>query len=403
MIGFGLNSVGTEAPESLQPNVWNSLLDTQLTFDGDVMANLPTNYRTTILAIAIAFFLSASATAQLPMTESSVSAVPSNALAFVHIDVEALLKTPGLRVPAEIVASVKKEMDELIVEHLGIKPSELSDVTYALSPEAFMESHGGNDPVGFGIFRFSQPVDFDVVQSRLPHQWRPTKIGSLQLFVNKQTNLSLFHNSANTLVLGTESGVRWFIKYRGNLVDNGIRNATAMTKTGHLTIGINGDGIPSEAKALAPPEFKPFINAKTAAINFDFSDGVAASARIDFNNKNDAEVGLEYTNLSVEKLKTMMTLVEADSLQQMNSNKSDLAIASQHLGTLAMVRYGTKMLAGVKVEQNDTSLVASADIDFDAHLAVLVCLSAIQAVGTAPESEFNEIASELEAVNIDAE
>ncbi len=82
---------------------------------------------------------------------------------------------------------------------------------------------------------------------------------------------------------------------------------------------------------------------------------------------------------------------------------SDFPSAAHHLSTLAFARYGRKIIDDAKLGQEGNLIEASLSAEgFDAHMWVLTCLTAISAIGTSAEADFNEIARQLDAANVNA-
>lgn len=368
--------------------------------NGDVSMATPANFRTGILTAALAICFATIAIAQSSESESGLSSVPSNAVAFVHFDVVEMLSSPGMAVPTEIAAGVKQEADELFERHLGVQISELQTVTLvAPTMESLMTLQTSDIPNGFGLFAFAEPVKTNFVKN-LPGTWRPTNIGENTFFVEQSDKLAIFHSTANTVAFGSEDGIRWFIEHHGNRTDNGLRPSMQLAQSGHVTIGINGDALPSEMKMFLPPEWQSFADAKSAAINLDFTNGIAARVQMNFNSEQDAGRAVASAQQNFEKVRMVLKDEESNAQGQFKDESDDLAAAIIPLSRLALIRYGDKILQRATIEQINHQLQAHLAIEgFDGQMLVITCLTAIQAIGSSSEAEFQSIADDLDRMD----
>ena len=85
-------------------------------------------------------------------------------------------------------------------------------------------------------------------------------------------------------------------------------------------------------------------------------------------------------------------------MAQLKAGTPSLDHSLEPLSQLAMTRYGQKMLSQATLDQSNDELVASISVEgFNGQMMMLTCVAAIQAVGTAANESFEQIANELNA------
>ena len=248
------------------------------------MATIPK--RTQILTTLFALLLTATATAQEPSPMQGLHAVPSNAAAYAHIDLAKFLSTPSFTFPAQIAAGVKQEADVVFEKHIGVKISELQSVTYVLPTlESISALKSNGSHTGFGLFSFAKPINEEAFAKSRPRSWQRTKIGSRIVYIDRHTGTTLFQSSPTIIALGSEAGVRWYLKFRTISTENGLRPTMKLADYGQITIGFNGDAIPAEIKSVLPSEFKSIAGTTSAGVSLDFENGTAARVQMNFDNE----------------------------------------------------------------------------------------------------------------------
>lgn len=357
--------------------------------------------RKQIFLALLASFVAATATAQEQSPVQGLHAVPSNAAAYAHIDLAKFVNSPGLAVPAQIATGVKQEADTVFEKHFGVRISDLQSVSYVLPTfESITALKSNGSQTGFGLFAFANPINEEAFAKARPRSWQRTKIGSRIIYIDRHSGMALFQSSPTIIALGSESGVRWFLKFRTIQSENGLRPTMQLSDYGQITIGFNGDVIPAAMKAVLPAEYENIVNATSAGISLNFEDGTAARVQMNFDDEQDAAGSIAFAKANIEKLLDRMKLEESTAEIQLESSPESLQEALQPLSMLAMARFGEKVIRSATFEQTGTRLDAHVEVKgFDGHMITLICLSAIQAVGTSAEADFQAIANDLDAAN----
>lgn len=352
-------------------------------------------FRAALIAVAMIAF-TACCTGQ-EKRDSGPSMVPSNATAFIHVNLAELMKTPSMKVPAEIAAGVQKEADDLFESTLGIKISELQQITYVLpTVDSIMEMQAGGEQDGFALFTFSSEVKAKLIMDSMPGTWNSTSIGSYTVFEDEDSKNALFLNSENTIAFGTKDGVKWFVKNRRNQSAGGLRPALELADSGHVTLGVNGQDMPDEIKMFVPDEMKSIVSAESAAVSLNFETGLAITARMNFESASIAADAAQFVEKNRGEAKAWLKRQEASTLDVLNDEAATLNEAMEQLAMLAVYRYGDKLIDQTTIDQTENQIQARMAIDgMDGNVLLIGGLTAIQAIGNSAESEFEAIAEEL--------
>ena len=116
-------------------------------------------FSATIAALLITGLQAETPKAQTPRFETSLAKVPHNAFGYVHVDLVGMSLTNGLTLPLEILSGVQKELDQVFESNVGVRPSELLDVTFVISSfESAMTVQEDPTKAGVGLIAFKRPV-----------------------------------------------------------------------------------------------------------------------------------------------------------------------------------------------------------------------------------------------------
>ncbi|MFK7768598.1 MAG: hypothetical protein AB8B55_15350 [Mariniblastus sp.] len=327
-------------------------------------------------------------------TKTSLKFVPSNAAAFVYLDVIGLTKTPDFALPSQLFAGIRTEADQEFLRHTGLRITDLRDATYVVPDLVSMLDSPSE--FGLGLFTFAQPLERKLIEDSLPSSWETTETDGRKIYVDRASGLAIFLASPNTVSLGTEKGVRWFFNNRRNLSDSGIQPLLSKT-FGQITMGVNATTIPKQFKSFVPPEASPLADIETAVIGFDFSNGIATKAEFKFPSSEEASKATEFAKARIMDAKGMLSELEYQNVSILKSGTPDLETAMTPLGFLAMTRFGQKALDETNLNQSGDTVHAGISIEgFNGQFVCVTAFSAITAIGSIAESDFQSISDELD-------
>ena len=275
--------------------------------------------------------------------------------------------------------------------------SDLQDATFVFpSLDSAIQSNARDSQLGFGLLTFAQPLQRKLIERSLPREWKITKTNGRKIYVNQKDDLAMFFASPNTISVGNEKGIRWFFENRRNLTDTGIRLVTKLNRKGQVTFGVNGEAIPTEIMHALQPEFNPFTNVKSAAGGIDFTDGIAVNASVKFASPSDAATASHFVQAQLHIAQGMLKHFESEALAKVDAGTPDLFSALEPISALASSRFAQKVLGSLELNQTSDQLDANVAVTgFSGQMVLMTCLTAIQAVGSVPEAEFQRLADDL--------
>ena len=348
----------------------------------------------------LVFLLSTTATlAQQSTQVTSLQSIPSTSAAYVHFKPDALVKFGGMKFVNSLFSEVKTEVDELTTDHMGIRLSELVDFAFVVAPgETFQNNM---DPMGtaVGIASFKNAIDPQNMVDVLDGQWKRFDAQGRKIYVDAESNMAILHFADNAIAFGSKRKLKWFIRQRTkNSSEAGKLSETfGLANEGQVLVGINGAAIPTEIKATIPFAFQGIAKADWAAIVLDLSSGTRIKQVASFASQSDAaSCAKDLKNLV--KTGEMMINSQISTLERQfaNRDKKRFESAAIVLPQLAMSRYALKIINNVETKQTGNRLETEIHSEeFDTAPTVLICLAAVQAIGTSANEKFDMIAEEL--------
>ena len=360
-------------------------------------------YRTIATALVATLILAALTNAQETSHVTSLESIPPSSLAYVHVDIPGLAEIDGMKFAKAVIKEVQPEIDEVVMESWGVRPSEMMDGALIVPPVNSMQEMQVGSPDKQFVFLVSFKTSAaakNLVDMYHKQNWKRFDAKGKKIYVNEKTNMAILHFADNAVAFSHQSKMVWFLNQRSNGVDNSRSNLAqtfANTSNGQISVGINGGAIPQDMKSALPSGFESFANLEWASIAMDLSEGVRMKHVSSFATETDAAN-------SAKQIKNLLTTVKFQlkgmqrglESQFANRDKQRPEIAMFSLPQLAGIRYFGKILKNVDTTQTSNRLEMEVHAaEFDATSTVFVCLAAIQAVGTSANSKFEEIASEL--------
>ena len=354
--------------------------------------------RTLVWTLATILLLTAPTLAQTKPT-NSLNSIPHSAACYVHIDLPGLTKFEGLEIVKALYGEVHQEVDEVANEYWGIPASNLVDAAFVIPPDADLTSGGEPWNNIVGLLACSAPINVERMISNFPGNWKKFNANGRLIYVDGTTKTAFLHYADNAVAYGNEKNLSWFMaQLASRNPQSNIAKTLAHAGDGQITVAINGDTIMKEVGDAIPGEFKNLTEIEWATVSIDLSEGVRLKQVASFNSAADAEKAAKQLRNGVNLVKFQVKDLESSlSRQFANRGRTSFESTAMVLPQLAASRYGLKLIKGIKMQQTENQLVAEVHAkEFDVSASVLICLSAIQAVGTRANAEFEAIAAELE-------
>lgn len=359
----------------------------------------------TNLVMLATFLLTASATANDHSVNTSLSSVPNNSTAFVHVKVRELGATPGMSAVVKVFSQVKREADRLFRHHFGVKVSELNDLTYVLPNFDSFQNAGASDEIpGFVLMTFSKELDQESISRRLQKTWKVETTTQGNIYVDNKSSNSLTICSPNTIAFGSNQSVKWLLQNKHNDSENpSLQAAMQVADSGHISFGVDGTNIPSELKLFLPREIKCFEDTTFAALNVDLSTGLHLRVKLGFLNKSSTDEALVHIRKGIGLGKVFLAEQEMTAKQDFTSQFDDFESALSPLSALGFFRYGQTLIDSIEIKQANQTVELVCKIDeLDQSLLIVSSLAAIQSIGMNANSKFNDVADELSATDAPA-
>ena len=323
------------------------------------------------------------------------SMVPPGAGGFVHIQIGDLARSPAMAFPAQIAARIKKEADQLFERHTGVRVSELEEITVVLPSLRDVLLQGAKDFSGLAILTFARPYESEQIIDSLPDVWDVKQLGNEKVYTDKEQEIALFFNSSNSLVIGNNYAVEWFLDNRTRLVEGALSPALQFAQSGHLIVGFNGSVAVRQFKDQLPIEVRQVLDARSVAVNVEFDQGITARAQMDYASADEADDVASAVQSYMQIARAMLLQLASEAQQEIKH--ADFGGAMVQLIALATVRHGDAMLDDLQIDQQENRLQAQLHIDgIDSNTLVIASLTAIQWIGASSNAEFEDIARQLE-------
>lgn len=352
----------------------------------------------TNLVLLATFLLTASATANDQSLNTSLSSVPNNSTAFVHVKVRELGATPGMSAVVKVFSQVKREADRLFRHHFGVKVSELNDLTYVLPNFDSFQNAGATDEIpGFVLMTFSKELDQESISRRLQKKWKVETTTKGNIYVDNESSNSLTICSPNTIAFGSNQSVKWLLQNKHNDSKNpSLQAAMQVADSGHISFGVDGTNIPSELKLFLPREIKCFEDTTFAALNVDMTTGLNLRVKLGFLNKSSTDEALVHIRKGIGLGKVFLAEQEMTAKQEFTSQIDNFESALSPLSALGLFRYGQSLIDSIEIKQTSQTIELACGMkELDQSLLIISSLTAIQAIGMNANSEFNSVADQL--------
>ena len=129
-------------------------------------------------------------------------------------------------------------------------------------------------------------------------------------------------------------------------------------------------------------------------MHFDEQFGIHAS--LVFENEEDARAVIAELSRLKSQGEALLKMGEAAATHQLQKRDLPLEEGASLLAGLAAIRQGQAYLSEATIQQEGLLVRATAEVDNEITSAVMVCLTAIRAIGEQAEHEFSSVADQLQ-------
>ncbi|MDB2687643.1 hypothetical protein N9Y42_10575 [Mariniblastus sp.] len=355
-------------------------------------------------AIATAFatliLTTTSGFAQQSSHVNAIDCIPEKSMAYVHVDLQGLTKFQGIDLIKSLILEVQPELDELSTEQIGFKASQFKDAAVIVPPIDENEfANMAADPTKsiLGILTFVDTTDPTDAVGALDGEWKKFNANGRVVYACKERGICIYHFADNAIIVGTDAWVNWFMQQRAKPKSNqSLAKTFALAASGQITAGVNGKLIPQGARSQFVPGLEKL---DWAGLSLDLSDGVRVKLDSAFETKSDASDSAGQIKGFSKLAELQLKGIESMAMRQFRTRNPDRPeIAATALSQLATTRYGLTTLKSLAVSQNGNKVEAEIHAkDFDLAATAMICISAVQAIGTSANAEFEAVAAELSA------
>jgi len=360
------------------------------------------SFNTKVIAAALAGFLATTSVfAQQTSHVTALESIPAESTAYMHVDLQGLTKFQGMDFFKALVREVLPELDELAVEQCGIPASQFKEaatIVPTVDAAIFGEMIQGNTKDFLSLVTFTASIDPQKVIRPLNGKWDRFNAKGRDIFVCEERKMCVYHYADNAIAFGTREWVTWFIQENDESTGEeiGLSETFSLAKTGQVTVGVNGKMLPQNMKESIGQGLETL---EWVGCTLDLSQGVRMKLSASFGFESNATTAANqlenFTKLAKFQLKGLESMAERQ-FKSRDSSKPETAMMA--LSQLAMSRYGIRTLDNFKLQQTENRVDAEVHArEFDVAPMAIVCLSAIQAVGTNANAKFESIAAELSA------
>lgn len=200
--------------------------------------------------------------------------VPGNALGFVHVRVEELVKSPALKMYRDLLPKAGAEAMAMLETRITPSPLAIDRVTVVVMPPG-----AGEREPGVAVFIHTKtPLDEKALLANLEQVVSPQKVVSYRF--TRDGVLQIV--GKNTLMLGSPSAPD--LLAQGGKVSAAFKEGLAIAASGKKMIVAAGNTslIPAEAIGQMPPLVQPLARAKTVVASLDLGKEVVLEVDLGF-------------------------------------------------------------------------------------------------------------------------
>jgi Type II secretion system (T2SS), protein G len=219
-----------------------------------------------------------------------LDAVPSDALAFVHLRIADIWKSESLKGVRESIAKAGEKAIAGFDKRFLPAPSSIDRLTVVVFPRGA----GAKDEMGVCAILFvNKPFErSEFLKSALPAAVEKKAAGG-SYWVDAGSEIAVSFIQDSMIVFGNVTGVQRFVEKRAS----GPRALTdalqAASANRHVTIGVNISMIPAKEIDAAPPQVRPLLAAKTSWLSFDLTKNSQIDLILNFADEQAAEAGMK--------------------------------------------------------------------------------------------------------------
>ena len=326
--------------------------------------------------------------------------IPPGSLAAVHVRVPELVASKNFDFLKQLAARVAPEASQFSQTALGVDVATLSELTVVIPPQGTSPLPPGDSEFNPLIAAtFIDAIRVEELTARLVNEFGFAAAAD-RVYSNRE-DLALQFVSNHTVIVGRPSALaRWMDALAADENSGDDASLTQALKAavyrGHVVAAWNIGATRSLAPTDLPPGVDAFLKADTALAALRFDDKLGIHASLRFQNQEDARaVAAELSRLKSQG-EALLTMGEAAATHQLQRRELPLEEGASLLAGLPAVRQGQAYLGDVAIEQEGAMVHATGQVDNEITSAVMVCLTAIRAIGEQANHQFSSVADQLQ-------
>lgn len=321
--------------------------------------------------------------------------IPPGSLAFIHIDAPEFYGSPSLKFLKEVAGRVSGETSWFSLARLGVDVTKLSEVTIVAPPwgQILATSAGDTPPLVF-IANFANEFQAAEVVERL--QSELGLASSENGVLSDNDKLALYVDSDQALVAGSPEGLAWWLGARKQSEDSKLAEALVGARNEAPVIAaVDVTQVPAWFSASLPAAASSLFDAHVITGSLAVDRKLALNLVLHFADESVAGESGQEMEAVVAHGKMLLSLAESATQQSLSNPELPTAEGFGTLAALAGIRQGQAYLDDVTVNQQGAAVRVAAKVHNEVTSTVMVCLTAISAIGAEANREFESIAEQL--------
>ncbi len=316
--------------------------------------------RRTVVALLTAMIVAApswAADERAPLPPD-LDAVPSDALAFVHLRIADIWKSESLKGMRESIAKAGEKAIAGFDKRFLPAPSSIDRLTVVVFPRGAE----AKDEMGVCAILFvNKPFErSEFLKSALPAAVEKKAAGG-SYWADAGSGIAVSFIRDSMIVFANIPSMQRFVEKRASgprALTDALQAATAAR---HVTVGLNISMIPGKQDDVVPPQVRPLLAAKTSWLSFDLSKNSQIDLTLNFADEQAAEAGMK----AAEELAKL----GRESIKQKRQEMRAAIAGDGKLAPLDKLPEMAAMLAGLGVLERLDAFLAAPPIKRD-RLAV---------------------------------
>jgi len=303
---------------------------------------------------------------------ADLSAVPGNAVGFVHIRVAELWKSDACKDLRAMVEKAGSDALDAFDRRFVPAPSSIDRITVVM----LMPDRGGEPPLVV-VLSTSKPFDKEkFLKGALPGATEE-KTGSSSLYIDAKTGVGLHVIDNQTFAFGSIDVMRHYVTLKGG-GSGAFELALRDTGKHQIVAALNSSLLPGEAIGSLPPPLQPLARARLIQLGADIGQDIRFDLKLKFADDTAAKAGedaaKEGVKMAREALAKLRKEVEGKLMSKdgpATSPISELPETALALVALGSLKQADEMLKDLPVKREGAALATSATIPAGPYTTML--------------------------------